>query len=57
MAAKAGDRSRYNRERRKKIARRVSARALRATLATAPPQSKAVAATKSRAKKSAPPPA
>jgi hypothetical protein len=45
-----GDKARYNRERRKKIARRVEMRALRATLGTkgaTKPQPKADAATKS----------
>ncbi|HXQ23845.1 MAG TPA: hypothetical protein VN812_19350 [Candidatus Acidoferrales bacterium] len=45
-----GDKARYNRERRKKIARRAEMRALRATLGTpaAPkPQPKAHATTKS----------
>lgn len=44
MGQVKGDKARYNRERRKKIARRVETRALRATLAaegTAPPPPKA----------------
>jgi hypothetical protein len=45
----SGDKSRYNRERRKKLARREKMRALRATLGAkgaATPQPKAGAATK-----------
>jgi hypothetical protein len=56
MGAVSGDKSRYNRERRKKLARRVSARALRATLkenASAAPASKAGTVTTSAAKRSA----
>ena len=51
-----GDKSRYNRERRKKLARREKMRALRATLgakAAATPQPKAGAATKISSKASA----
>lgn len=50
MGAVSGDKARYNRERRKKLARRVSARAVRATLGTQPgttSQPKASAAAKS----------
>lgn len=50
MGKISGDAARYNRNRRKKIARRVEMRALRATLGaagTAPPQPKPAAATKS----------
>ena len=50
MGQISGDKARYNRNRRKKIARRVEMRALRATLSatgTAPPPPKASAATKS----------
>jgi hypothetical protein len=46
-----GDKARYNRERRKKIARRVEVRALRATMGTegaATPQSKPVVKAKSQ---------
>jgi hypothetical protein len=49
MGQVKGDKARYNRERRKKIARRAEMRALRATLGaagTATPQPKAGAATK-----------
>ena len=47
MGKVSGDKSRYNRQRRKKIARREQMRALRATLSAqgAAPQSKAGAAT------------
>jgi hypothetical protein len=48
-----GDKSRFNRERRKKLARRVEMRALRATLAAksvAPPPAKAAAARPARRK-------
>lgn len=51
-----GDKARYNRERRKKIARREKMRALRATLgakAAVTPQPKAGAATKISSKTSA----
>lgn len=41
-----GDKARYNRERRKKIARRAKMRALRATLSAGQPQPKAGATTK-----------
>ena len=50
MGQMKGDKARYNRERRKKIARREEMRALRATLRTtgaASPQPKAGPATKS----------
>jgi hypothetical protein len=50
MGKISGDKARYNRDRRKKIARRVEMRALRAKLTaagTAPPPPKAGAATKS----------
>jgi hypothetical protein len=50
MGKVSGDKARYNRDRRKKIARRVEMRALRATLADAgagKSQPKAGAATKS----------
>jgi hypothetical protein len=50
MGQVKGDKARYNRERRKKIARRVEMRALRANLGTTgatKPQPKAGAATKS----------
>jgi hypothetical protein len=50
MGAVSGDKSRYNRERRKKLARRVSARALRATLKE---QAAAAPAAKSAAKSDA----
>lgn len=49
MGKVSGDKAKYNRERRKKIARRVEMRALRATLTAAggaAPQPKAGAATK-----------
>ncbi len=49
MGKVSGDKARYNRERRKKLARRERMRALQATLgakATATPQPKAGAATK-----------
>jgi hypothetical protein len=49
MGKVSGDKARYNRDRRKKIARRVEMRALRAKLGTpgtATPQPKAGAATK-----------
>jgi hypothetical protein len=49
MGKVSGDKAKYNRERRKKIARRVEMRALRATLTaagTATPQSKAGATSK-----------
>jgi hypothetical protein len=48
MGQVKGDKARHNRERRKKLARRVEMRALRATLGTkaVAPQSKAAAATK-----------
>jgi hypothetical protein len=49
MGKISGDKARYNRQRRKKIARREEMRALRATLdakATATPQPKAGAAAK-----------
>ena len=49
MSRVKGDKSRYNRERRKKLARRVTMRALRATLvakAASTSQPKARAATK-----------
>ncbi len=48
MGKISGDKSRYNRQRRKQIARRAEMRALRATLSAkgaATPQSKAGAAT------------
>jgi hypothetical protein len=51
-----GDKARYNRQRRKKLARREKMRALQATLgakATATPQPKAGAATKISSKTSA----
>jgi len=50
MGKITGDKARYNRERRKKIARREKMRALRVTLGTAgtaTPQPKAAATTKS----------
>jgi hypothetical protein len=50
MGKVSGDKARYNRDRRKKIARRVEMRALRATLGAtgaATPQPKAGTATKS----------
>ena len=50
MGKISGDKARYNRDRRKKIARRVEMRALLATLSAtgaAPPQPKAGAPTKS----------
>jgi hypothetical protein len=49
MGGVSGDKARYNRERRKKLARRVEMRALRATpsaTGTATPDPKADAATK-----------
>jgi hypothetical protein len=49
MGQVSGDKAKYNRNRRKKIARRVEMRALRATLTaagTASPQPKGTAATK-----------
>jgi hypothetical protein len=49
MGKISGDKARYNRDRRKKIARRVEMRALRATLTAsgaATPQAKTGAATK-----------
>ncbi len=49
MGKVTGDKARYNRDRRKKIARRVKMRALRATLeatGTATPQPKTGTATK-----------
>jgi len=52
MGQVKGDKARYNRERRKKIARRVEMRALRATLATragAAPPPKVAAAPPSKA--------
>jgi hypothetical protein len=56
MGKVSGDKSRYNRERRKKIARREDMRVLRATLGAkgaATPQSKGGAATKIQSKTSA----
>ena len=56
MGKITGDKSRHNRERRKKIARREKMRALRATLGAkggATPQPKASAATKISSKTSA----
>jgi hypothetical protein len=56
MGRISGDKARYNRQRRKKLARRERMRALRATLdakAAATPQPKAGAATKISSKTSA----
>jgi len=56
MGKISGDKARYNRQRRKKLARRERMRALRATLdakAAATPQPKAGAATKISSKTSA----
>lgn len=53
MGKISGDKARYNRERRKKLARRESMRALQAALsakAAATPQPKAVAGTKKSSK-------
>jgi hypothetical protein len=54
-----GDKARYNRERRKKLARRVEMRALRATLAAksaATPRPKASAATQPAGRQARPNP-
>ena len=56
MGKVSGDKARYNRQRRKKIARREQMRALRATLGAkgvVTPQSKVGAATKIHSKTSA----